>query len=113
MHQEVPKSLEGLQSSDNSDIVTDCGLSETNIVQAGHTEEDAMLVGKHLKLSLEGLVLSLFPRNRELQIRWIEGYFPFTSPSWELEVLYQGKWLELCGCGVIQQPILNMTGMLS
>ena len=46
----------------------------------------------------------------ELKMRWIEAYFPFTAPSWELEVMYQGKWLELLGCGVIQQKILVDSG---
>jgi phenylalanyl-tRNA synthetase alpha chain len=43
-------------------------------------------------------------------MRWIEAYFPFTQPSWELEVEYRGKWLEVCGCGVIQQKILDSSG---
>ena len=33
----------------------------------------------------------------------MEGYFPFTSPSWELEVYWQVNWLELLGSGVVQQ----------
>ncbi len=28
--------------------------------------------------------------------RWIEAYFPFTDPSYELEIYYQGDWLEVC-----------------
>ena len=40
-----------------------------------------------------------------LRVRWVEAYFPFTSPSWELEVFYQGDWLELLGCGVSQQAL--------
>jgi phenylalanyl-tRNA synthetase alpha chain len=38
-------------------------------------------------------------------VRWVEAYFPFTSPSWELEVFYQGDWLEVLGCGVSQQAL--------
>ncbi|PWW77552.1 phenylalanyl-tRNA synthetase [Tuber magnatum] len=40
-----------------------------------------------------------------LRVRWVEAYFPFTSPSWELEVYWQGNWLELLGCGVVQQSL--------
>ncbi|KAH9431293.1 hypothetical protein MCOR02_008591 [Pyricularia oryzae] len=40
-----------------------------------------------------------------LRMRWVEAYFPFTSPSWELEVYYGGDWLEVLGCGVTQQHI--------
>ena len=33
--------------------------------------------------------------------------FPFTHPSWELEIKYQGEWLEILGSGIIEQRILN------
>jgi phenylalanyl-tRNA synthetase alpha chain len=41
-----------------------------------------------------------------LKVRWVEAYFPFTSPSWELEVFWQGDWLEILGCGVVKQELL-------
>ncbi|KAI5307837.1 hypothetical protein KEM55_007283, partial [Ascosphaera atra] len=44
-------------------------------------------------------------------VRWVEAYFPFTSPSWELEVFYQGDWLEVLGCGIVKQEILNKAGV--
>lgn len=45
-----------------------------------------------------------------LRVRWIEAYFPFTSPSWELEVLWEGEWLELCGCGVTRHAVMANAG---
>jgi phenylalanyl-tRNA synthetase alpha chain len=44
-------------------------------------------------------------------MRWVDAYFPFTDPSLELEILYNGKWLEVLGCGVIQQKILDSSGL--
>ncbi|KAJ3397848.1 hypothetical protein HDU92_002520 [Lobulomyces angularis] len=80
-------------------------------IQTCHDLNECDLVVNNLKKSLEGLIKELFKNEDEnLQIRWIEAFFPFTSPSWEMEVLFRGKWLELCGCGVIQQEILNKTG---
>jgi phenylalanyl-tRNA synthetase alpha chain len=39
-------------------------------------------------------------------MRWREDYFPFTEPSFELEILFNGKWLEVLGCGVIHKVSL-------
>ena len=43
----------------------------------------------------------------DISYRWVDCYFPFTHPSWELEVEYQGDWMEVLGCGIIEQRILN------
>ena len=40
------------------------------------------------------------------EVRWIDAEFPFTGPSWEMEVMYRGKWLEVLGCGVVQPQVL-------
>lgn len=78
----------------------------------------------HLKKSLEVLIQRVFTqateagvggaemKGKQLQIRWVEAYFPFTSPSFEMEVQWQGEWLELLGCGIVQQPILNKNGLI-
>ena len=89
-----------------------------NPVQIHHDHDDVRLMVGHLKASLETLVDRVFTAAREagvstgdtdspLKVRWVEAYFPFTSPSFELEVFWQGEWLELLGCGIVQQKILN------
>lgn len=35
---------------------------------------------------------------------------PMQEPSFELEIFFQGQWLEVLGCGVTQQQILDDTG---
>ncbi|KAJ3123605.1 hypothetical protein HK100_011547 [Physocladia obscura] len=85
--------------------------AKSNPIQDAHSAADSELVALHLKRSLEGLVWHLFgTSDKNLQMRWIEGSFPFTSPSYELEVMYNGKWLELLGSGVMQQQILTDNG---
>jgi phenylalanyl-tRNA synthetase alpha chain len=96
--------------------------AERNPLQAEHhTAEEVEAVAAHLKRSLERMVIKIFTEARKataaadpaaaaqaepLKVRWVEAYFPFTSPSWELEVFWQGDWLEILGCGIIKQDLL-------
>lgn len=94
-----------------------------NPFQIEHDEEEVRLVVQHLKRNFELLIHRIFTaataagvgdpstKDEPLRVRWVEAYFPFTSPSFELEVLWQGEWLELVGSGVVQQPILSKAGM--
>lgn len=43
----------------------------------------------------------------DVEMQWVDAYFPFTHPSWELEIKYQGEWLEVLGCGIVEQEILS------
>lgn len=47
-----------------------------------------------------------------METQWVDAYFPFTHPSWELEIKYKGEWMEVLGCGIMEQAILN-SGMVS
>jgi len=93
---------------------------ERNPLQAPHSPDEVEAIAAHLKRSLENMVVTIFNAaklaasaeesqsdNEPLRVRWIESYFPFTSPSWELEVFWQGDWLEVLGSGIISQPILD------
>lgn len=57
-----------------------------------------------LKEVLSKLVEFLFPNK---QYRFNPDYFPFTNPSYEIEVLFGEKWVEILGCGVVQPKILE------
>ena len=61
-------------------------------------------VEKDLKETLEGLAKFLFG---DVECRWVDEYFPFTDPSFELEIFFKGEWMEVLGCGVMQQAILD------
>lgn len=73
-----------------------------------------MLVAEDMKNALEQMVKRLF--GSQIQIRWVDAYFPFTDPSWEMEILFnekssqtsqQTEWLEVLGCGIMRNQILS------
>ncbi|XP_054003702.1 probable phenylalanine--tRNA ligase, mitochondrial [Hylaeus anthracinus] len=81
---------------------------ESNDKQGCHTLESVKIMEHELKNSLIGLAQALF--GSETQTRWVQQYFPFTHPSWELEVYYRNEWLEVLGCGIMRQEILQNSG---
>jgi phenylalanyl-tRNA synthetase alpha chain len=91
-------------------------LSPANPPQPTHDPRHSEIVALNLKLSLNTLMLKLFggvagaTSENPLRVRWIEAYFPFTSPSFEVEVFFQGKWLEILGSGVVRQATLDAAG---
>ena len=77
-------------------------FSEQDWLASGMSATD--FASKDLKATLEGMAKHLFGN---VECRWIDAYFPFTEPSYELEIFFNGKWLEVLGCGVMQQQILD------
>jgi phenylalanyl-tRNA synthetase alpha chain len=96
---------------DHSEVNDDTIISENNPIQSCHPIEQVNFIIQHLKFSLNSLIKELFiSHDKNLKIRWIDAYFPFTSPSWEMEVFFKDKWLEICGCGIVEQDVLNNAG---
>ena len=93
-HFPVFHQMEGVRVFDAAELNSD-HLSEVEVVR------------KELKETLEGLAQLLFV---EGEMRWVDAYFPFTEPSYELEIFFNGGWLEVLGCGVMQQSILEDSG---
>lgn len=62
-----------------------------------------------LKRILGEMAKALF--GPKIQIRWVDSQFPFTQPSFELEIFYREKWIEVLGCGIIRDEILQSAGV--
>jgi phenylalanyl-tRNA synthetase alpha chain len=75
---------------------------------------DGFMVGDGITFAdLKG-VLVAFAREMfgpQTRTRFQPGYFPFTEPSAELAVTFEGRWLELGGCGMFHPRVLEMAGI--
>ena len=68
-------------------------------------QNNVEVVTEDLKMSLEGMTQTLF--GRDIKMRWVDAYFPFTNPSFELEIYFRDEWLEVLGCGVMEAAIVQ------
>ncbi|KAL3157791.1 hypothetical protein ABBQ32_012215 [Trebouxia sp. C0010 RCD-2024] len=80
-------------------------LSDEEIAASGKSGTE--LAAQELQHVLSGLTKHLFG---EVEMKFVDAYFPFTEPSYELEIFFQGEWLEVLGCGVTQRQILEEAG---
>jgi phenylalanyl-tRNA synthetase alpha chain len=75
---------------------------------------DGFMVGAGITFAdLKG-VLTTFAREMfgpQARTRFQPGYFPFTEPSAELAVRFEGRWLELGGCGMFHPRVLEVAGI--
>lgn len=94
--------------------------------EPAHTEEVCILLGQHLKRTVELVMGEMFNAakaaaiaagstdpdlHKPIKARWIEAYFPWTSPSWEIEIWWKGEWLEMSGMGVVRQHVYDTAGL--
>jgi phenylalanyl-tRNA synthetase alpha chain len=61
-------------------------------------KQQLLLAEVDLKSGLEGIAKALFGN---VQMKCVDAYFPFTEPSFELEIYFVDEWLEVFGCGAI------------
>jgi phenylalanyl-tRNA synthetase alpha chain len=62
-----------------------------------------------LKWTLDRLLRALL--GPDIQLRFRPSYFPFTTPSAEVDVFYRGRWMELLGSGMIRPEVLRNGGL--
>ena len=87
---------------------------------------EGMMVGKDINVAnLIYFMKTMLSKvlKKEVDVRLRPGFFPFTEPSFELDVTCpfcggkgcstckQGGWIELCPCGMIHPKVLQMGGV--
>lgn len=87
---------------------------------------EGMMIDKNVSVSnliyfMKEMLTHVF--NKEINVRLRPGFFPFTEPSFELDiscpycdkkgcrVCKHGGWIELCPCGMIHPNVLKMGGI--
>ncbi len=89
-----------------------------DVVDATHMpvfhQVDGFMVGEGITFAdLKGVLIT-FAREMfgpEARVRFQPSYFPFTEPSAEVAVWFNGGWLELGGCGMFHPRVLEMAGI--
>ena len=64
--------------------------------------------------NLKGVVqdfLQRFFERDDMQVRFRPSFFPFTEPSAEMDVSWNGGWLEIGGCGMVHPSVLKNVGV--
>lgn len=73
---------------------------------------ELLAVGENLRFTdLKGTIKEFLRQMfGDLPIRFRASYFPFTEPSAEVDLEWQGKWLEVLGCGMVDPNVLQAIG---
>jgi phenylalanyl-tRNA synthetase alpha chain len=66
--------------------------------------------GAHFR-QLIGVLKEFYKRMGFEKIRFRPGYFPYTEPSMEVEVFWNGKWMELGGSGIFRPEVTEPVGV--
>ena len=88
------------------DEIDSTHLSQFNQLEGLYVDKNVSLAD--LKGTLEYLLHSIFGKNT--QIRFRPHFFPFTEPSFEIDILLQAqgkqpKWIEVAGCGMVDPNV--------
>lgn len=71
---------------------------------------EGLMVDKNISLSNLKEILTEFFKiffERDIEIRFRPGYFPFTEPSIEADIKFNGRWLEMLGAGMVHPNVFK------
>lgn len=58
---------------------------------------------------MKTLLREVFGSDQKIRLR--PGYFPFVEPGFELDIWFNGRWLELLPCGLVHPRVLEYGGL--
>ena len=81
--------------------------------EAQFHQVEGLLVGETVTLEhLKGTLLEFFKQlfGKETKLRFRPSFFPFTEPSVEVDVEFNGTWLEMGGAGMVHPNVFKNVG---
>lgn len=87
---------------------TDAGHESSFYQLEGLYVDEKVTLGQLFNV-LEGLYKKLF--GSETALRFRPHHFPFTEPSIEFEMKFNGKWFELGGAGMVHPSVIKNMGL--
>ena len=67
---------------------------------------DTDITFSNLKWVLNNFIREFFD-SKSIKTRFRPSYFPFTEPSAEMDIMFNNKWLEVLGCGMVHPNVLK------
>jgi phenylalanyl-tRNA synthetase alpha chain len=74
---------------------------------------EGLLVDRHVTMADLKSILRLFAASffqGDVHIRFRPSFFPFTEPSVEVDMSWQGGWIEIAGAGMVDPNVLQAVG---
>ena len=75
---------------------------------------EGLMINKDISLAnLKAILIEFFKIffGRDIKIRFRPGYFPFTEPSIEADIKFDGKWMEMLGAGMVHPNVFKAVGL--
>ena len=70
---------------------------------------DSGITMAHLKGTLDDFAQHMFGADVTTRLR--PSFFPFTEPSAEVDIFFNGRWIEWGGCGMVNPKVLQTCGI--
>ncbi|MBN2021754.1 MAG: phenylalanine--tRNA ligase subunit alpha [Pirellulales bacterium] len=74
---------------------------------------EGLLVDRHVTMADLKSILHLFASSffeDDVQVRFRPSFFPFTEPSVEVDMSWEGRWIEFGGAGMVDPNVLSAVG---
>jgi len=75
---------------------------------------EGLMIGENISMAnLKGTLLEFFKRflGPDVDIRFRPSFFPFVEPGAEIDIKYNGKWMEVLGAGMVHPEVLKNCGI--